>query len=124
MSLSRYAARTAGFALLYLLATVAGRWTEVGGVHLAWPAAAVGAVWLLAQAPYGRRNLDVIALAVTAALLPATSTGFLAALAAAVPQVVPALLFAWLSERWLPGFWRGHGDRFRRLGPTVIRLAA
>lgn len=124
MSWSRYAARTAGFALLYVLATVAGGWTEVAGVHLLWPAAAVGAVWLVAQATYGKRNLDVIALGVLATLLPGSSTGILTALAMAMPQVVPALIFAWLTDRWLPGFWLGHGDRFRRFGRTVARLAA
>ena len=93
-------------------------------MQLIWPAAAVGALWLVAQAPYGRRNLDVIALGTAAALVPATNTGFLAALAMAAAQAVPALLFAWLTNRWTPGYWLGHGDRFRRLGPTVLRLAA
>lgn len=119
----RYAWWTAGFAALYLLATVAGRATG-DGVPPFWPAAAVGAVWLVAQARFGLRRLDVIALATAAAVVPATGHGILAALALAVPEVVPAVLFAWLLERWLPGYWRGHGDRFRRPGPTLARLAA
>ncbi|MGK5682822.1 hypothetical protein [Actinoplanes sp. URMC 104] len=122
----RYALRTAGFAASYLLATVAGLHTaESGaGVRLLWPAAVIGALWLVAQARSGRRNLDVIALSVTAVLAPGGSTDPLTAFAHAVPQVVPALLFAWLFDRWLPGYWLGHGDRFRRPGPTLARLAA
>jgi hypothetical protein len=124
MSPVRYAARTAVFAGLYLFGTVTGGWTEIGTVPLLWPPAAIGALWLIAQARYGRRNLDVIALSVAAALLPATRAGVLAALALAAAQVVPALLVASLVRRWTPGFWVGHGDRFRRLGPTLLRLAA
>jgi hypothetical protein len=114
---SRYGVRITGFALLYLLALVAGDAT--GGVVR--PAAAVGAIWLVAQAGQ-RRRFDVLAMMVLSALAPATGD-LLAGLAQAVPQVVPAVLFAWLLERWLPGFWRGHGDRFRRPGTTLARLA-
>ncbi|MDY7084984.1 MAG: hypothetical protein SYR96_07760 [Actinomycetota bacterium] len=116
MSLSRYALRTAGFGALYLLATFAGS-------TLFWPAAVVGALWLVAQGRYGRRNLDVIALSVMAVLAPGPGDGLLHAFVQAVPQVVPAVLFAVLFDRWLPGFWLGHGDRFRRRGPAVGRLA-
>ncbi|MBM2622753.1 hypothetical protein JIG36_45360 [Actinoplanes sp. LDG1-06] len=126
MSLSRYALRTAGFGALYLAATVAGLATaESGsGVRVLWPAAVAGALWLVAQGRYGRRNLDVIALSVLAVLAPGNGGGLLHSFVQAVPQVVPALLFAWLFDRWLPGYWLGHGDRFRRLGPTLARLAA
>jgi hypothetical protein len=126
MSMVRYALRTAGFAALYLLATMAGLATpgSNSGVRLFWPAAVVGALWLVAQARFGRRNLDVIALAVVAVLAPGSGDGLLHSFVQAVPQVVPALLFAWLFDRWLPGYWLGHGDRFRRLGPTLTRLTA
>lgn len=117
MSFSRYGVRITGFALLYLLALVAG--TATGGV--VWPAAAVGAIWLVAQAGY-RRRFDVLAMVVLSALAP-TTDDLLAGLAQAVPQVVPAVLFAWLLDRWLPGYWRGHGDRFRRRETTLARLA-
>ncbi len=122
MSLPRYAARTAGFAVLFLLSAAGGRLTAVDGTPLLWPAAAVAAVWLVAQAPYRLRRFDVIGLAVVAALAPAG--GFLAALAGAVPQVVPAVLVAWLLSQRLPGWWAGHGDRFRRPRPTLVTLAA
>ncbi|WP_433364016.1 hypothetical protein ACQPZX_33220 [Actinoplanes sp. CA-142083] len=118
MSLSRYGARTAGFALLYLLALVAGDATD----GVVWPAAAVGAIWLVAQAGLGPRRFDMLAMMVLSALVPMTDD-LLAGLSQAVPQVVPAVLFAWLLERWLPGYWRGHGDRFRRRETTLARLA-
>lgn len=114
MSLARYAIRTASFAALYLVATLLGHLTEVGrtGVALFWPAAVVGAVWLLAQAPYRMLRFDVIALGTVAASVAVTSHGLLAALALAVPQVVPAVLVVFLAQRWVP-----------RTGPAFARLA-
>jgi hypothetical protein len=125
VSLSGYALRAAGFAALYLLATAAGQATAVdaGGVPLLWPAAPVAGVWLLAQARYGLRRFDVIALSTAAAAVAVLSHSFLGTLAQAVVQVLPALLFAGLLDRWLPGYWLGHGDRFRRLPATLTRLA-
>ncbi|WP_127502138.1 hypothetical protein [Actinoplanes solisilvae] len=125
MSPFRYALRTAGFAALYLLATFAGLATteSAGGVRLLWPAAVAGALWMVAQARCGRRNLDVIALSVVAVLAPGNGDGLLHAFVQAVPQVVPAVLFAWLFDRWLPGYWLGHGDRFRTVGRSLARLA-
>jgi hypothetical protein len=41
-----------------------------------------------------------------------------------VPQVLPAVLFAVVLDRWAPGYWLGHGDRFRRPGRTPARVAA
>ncbi|MCO8270208.1 hypothetical protein M1L60_06325 [Actinoplanes sp. TRM 88003] len=121
----RYVLRTAAFAALYLAATVAGLATagSASGVRLLWPAAVAGALWLVAQGRYGRRNLDVIALSVVAVLAPGSDGGLLHSFVQAVPQVVPALLFAWLFDRRLPGYWLGHGDRFRRTGPALARLA-
>lgn len=125
MSSYRYAFRTAGFAALYLLATLAGLATtgSAGGVRLLWPAAVVGALWLVAQARCGRRNLDIIALSVVAVLAPGNGDGLLHTFVQAVPQVVPAVLFAWLFDRRLPGYWLGHGDRFRSPGRSLARLA-
>ncbi|MFI5889642.1 hypothetical protein ACIA5D_05920 [Actinoplanes sp. NPDC051513] len=118
MSFARYGTRLAGFAVLYLLALFVG--SAAGGV--VWPAAAVGAIWLVAQAGYGPRRFDVLAMMVLSALVP-MNDDLLAGVAQAVPQVVPAVLFAWLLDRWLPGYWRGHGDRFRRRETTLARLA-
>jgi hypothetical protein len=94
LSFSRYLARTAGFALVYLLALFVG--SATGGI--VWPAAAVGAVWLVAQAGRGPGRYDVLAMAVLSALAPPTDD-LLAGLTQAVPQVVPAVLFAELVRR-------------------------
>jgi hypothetical protein len=120
LTLARYGTRTAGFALLYLLALFVGH--AIDGAL--WPAAAVGAIWLVAQGDHGPRRFDALTMLVISALVPATD-GLLEGVAQAAPQVVPAVLFAWLLDRWLPGYWQGLGDRFFG-GPlaTLGRLAA
>jgi hypothetical protein len=116
----RYALRSAAFAAAYLAAFLAAAATPFSPL----PPLAVGAVWLVAQAGYARRRLDVVMLA-TAAAVAATleGAGLLMSATVAVWAVVPALVFAMLLERWLPGYWLGHGDRFRRpraaLGPLA-----
>ncbi|GIF23043.1 hypothetical protein BJ973_000599 [Actinoplanes tereljensis] len=95
MSFSRFVARTAGFALVYLLALFAGTATD----GIVWPAAAVGAIWLLAQDGHGPRRYGILTMMVLSALVPATGD-LLAGLTQAVPQVVPAVLFVWLVQRW------------------------
>ncbi|GAA2624094.1 hypothetical protein Adu01nite_70030 [Paractinoplanes durhamensis] len=96
--MSRYVARTAGFALIYLLALFAGSATD----GIVWPAAAVGAIWLVAQAGHGPLRYSVLPMMVLSALVPSTGD-LLAGLTQAVPQVVPAVLFAWLVQRWQGG---------------------
>jgi hypothetical protein len=117
----RYAARTAAFAAVYL---VAFRASGPLGLALIVPPAVVGALWLAAQSRYALRRFDVIALA-TVSMVAATLEGadVLTAAAVGVGAVVPALLFAVLLDRWLPGYWLGHGDRFRRTRTAVARLA-
>ncbi|GIE95554.1 hypothetical protein [Paractinoplanes rishiriensis] len=126
MSLARYAIRTASFAALYLVATLLGHLTEVGRTEVAlfWPAAVVGAVWLLAQAPYRMLRFDVIALGTVAASVAVTSHGILAALAMAVPQVVPAVLIVFLAQRWLPPAGAGTGAVLVRLTGIAAAAAA
>ncbi|MFF5078588.1 hypothetical protein ACFY36_16175 [Actinoplanes sp. NPDC000266] len=120
MSLARYGARSAGFALLYLLALLAGHALD-GAL---WPAAAVGAVWLVAQGAYGPRRFDALAMLVVAALVPDTDN-LLEAATQAIPQVVPAVLFAWLLDRWLPLYWHGvKGDPARLAGASAIAAMA
>jgi hypothetical protein len=116
----RYALRSAAFAAAYLAAFLAAAATPF------WPLAPLvaGAIWLAAQTGSGRRRFDVIMLATTAAVAATLEgAGLLMSLTVAVWAVVPALVFATLLERWLPGYWRGHGDRFRRpraaLGPLA-----
>ncbi|GAA0554545.1 hypothetical protein GCM10010172_41460 [Paractinoplanes ferrugineus] len=94
MSPARYLARTAGFAVSYLLALIVGSATD----GIVWPAAAVGAIWLVAQAGHGPLRYGVLPMMVLSALVPSTDD-LLVGLAQAVPQVVPAVLFAWLVQR-------------------------
>ncbi|MBG0561000.1 hypothetical protein [Actinoplanes aureus] len=117
----RYAARTAAFAAVYLAAFLASG--PLGPAVLV-PPIAVAALWLVAQSRYGLRRFDVIALT-TASMVAATleGAGILLCLAVAVWAVAPAVLFAVLLERWLPGYWLGHGDRFRRPRASLGRLA-
>ncbi|MFG1994991.1 hypothetical protein ACGFJ7_33955 [Actinoplanes sp. NPDC048988] len=120
MSLARYGARSAGFALLYLLALYAGHALD-GAL---WPAAAVGAVWLVAQGAHGPRRFDALVMLVLAALVPSTGT-LLDGVTQAIPQVVPAVLFAWLLDRWLPLYWHGvQGDLSRLVGASAVAAVA
>ncbi|MEV0903118.1 hypothetical protein [Actinoplanes sp. NPDC049802] len=114
MSLPRYALRSAAFAAVFLTAAL------TLGAPLA-----VAALWLTAQHRYAHRRHDVVMLA-TAAMVWATleGAGLLMSAVVAVATVVPALLYAVLLQRWLPGYWLGHGDRFRRPRAALGRLAA
>ncbi|SDT44989.1 hypothetical protein [Actinoplanes derwentensis] len=120
MTAFRYALRSASFATAYLvvyLTCTVLPWFPV-------PALAVAAVWLTAQTGYGNRRLDVVMLA-TVAMVGATlnGAGLLLCAVAAIVAVLPALLFAVLMQRQLPGFWQGHGDRFRKPRAALVRLA-
>ncbi|KUL39105.1 hypothetical protein [Actinoplanes awajinensis] len=119
MTVTRYAARTAAFAAAYLLAYWAG-------IPLAvLSPVAVAAVWMLAQGRWGLRRFDVITLAtLTAASAIAHGAGMLMAFGLAAAVTLPAMIFAVLLERWLPGWWQGHGDRFRPRRTRLVRLAA
>lgn len=119
--IARYAARTAAFAMVYLVTFWA---SGPLGLALLVPPTVVGALWLAAQSRYGLRRFDVIALATTS-MVAATLEGanLLAAAVAAVWAVGPALLFAVLLDRWLPGYWLRHGDRFRSSRTSAGRLA-
>jgi hypothetical protein len=116
----RYALRSAAFAAAYLAASLAAAATPFSPL----PPLVVGAVWLTAQTGHVRRRFDVIMLA-TAAAVAATleGAGLLMSATVAVWAVVPALVFAMLLERRLPGYWLGHGDRFRRPRAALGALA-
>jgi hypothetical protein len=120
MSIPRYALRSAAFAAAYLAAFLATAATPV------WPLSPLvaGAIWLAAQSGFARRRFDVIMLATVAAVAATLEgAGLLMSATVAVWAVVPALLFAMLLERWLPGYWLGHGDRFRRPHAELGSLA-
>ncbi|SFF24807.1 hypothetical protein SAMN05421541_107482 [Actinoplanes philippinensis] len=116
----RYTLRSAAFVTVYLAAFL------IAPIIPASPLAPLvaGGVWLTAQAGYGLRRLDVILLA-TATAVGATvqGAGLLMSITVAVWAVLPSVLFAVLLERLLPGYWRGHGDRFRRPAVAVATLA-
>ncbi|BCJ46314.1 hypothetical protein GCM10010168_59530 [Actinoplanes ianthinogenes] len=118
MTVARHAARTAAFAAAYLLAFWAGGFLFLSPLPVA-------ALWLLAQSRTGRRRFDVIVLAtVTAVAATLNGAGPLLAFSLAAAGTLPALLFAVLTDRWAPGWWQGHGDRFRSLRSRLSRLAA
>lgn len=120
MSNSRYALRSALFVVAYLAAFLIAAVTPFSPLS----PLVVGAIWLTAQTGHARRRFDVIMLATVAAVAATlTGAGLLMAATLAISAVVPALVFAVLLERRLPGYWLGHGDRFRHprvaLGPLV-----
>jgi PAS domain S-box-containing protein len=104
MTLTRSAARSTGFAVLYLLAGYAGRLTVLDktNLNLVWPAAGVLAVWFVAQRDSRWRALDAVALAGVTLLLDLI-TGSPPALAGCfvVANLVQGLLFAELHRRWM-----------------------
>ena len=118
MTLRRDLARTAGFGVLYVLATYAGRLTVLddSNLSLVWPAAGVLAVWFGTGDTRRRRWFDVVVLAVITMVVN-TATGTSAGLAAVfvVANVVQGVVFAALLARWEPGLWRG-GPGGRQLG--------
>jgi hypothetical protein len=122
MSVSpRIALRSAVFAAAYLATLMITAMVPAFPL----PPLVVAAVWLTVQTGHVRRRFDVIALT-TVAMVAATleGAGLLLSATVAVWAVVPALGFAVLMERWLPGYWQGHGDRFRRPRVALGRLAA
>ncbi len=120
MTASRYVLRSAAFVAAYLvvfLVCATSPWFPV-------PAVAVAAIWLTAQGRFGQRRFDVIMLATTAAV-GATLDGasLLMCAVVAILTVVPALFYAMVMDRRLPGYWLGHGDRFRRPRAALVKLA-
>nr|AEE65496.1 PAS/PAC sensor signal transduction histidine kinase [uncultured bacterium BAC AB649/1850] len=108
VTLQKAAARTAGFAVLYLAATYLGRLTVMDDTNLSlvWPAAGVLAVWFLAQRESGLRWLDYAALTIiTLAVNVATGATLLLAAFFAVANLVQGIAFVSLLGRWLPGVW-------------------
>ena len=122
MNISRYATRSAVFAAGYLLVA----WAAAGPLEMSpvvLPPIALAALWLVAQARFALHRLDVIMVATTAAVA-ATLTGdvLLASLTFAVSATNPPVVFAALMNRWLPGYWQGHGGR-RNSRDTLGKLA-
>ncbi|MFI5932185.1 ATP-binding protein [Actinoplanes sp. NPDC051494] len=112
LTAGRSLVRTLGFAVLYLVATYAGRLTIMDGTNLSlvWPAAGVAAVWFVAQRSSRWRVFDVLALAAVTMVVN-TATGAPAVLAALffVANLAQAWMFSYLFGRWLPDLWGGGG---------------
>ena len=110
----RPVARSAGFAVVYALAVVAGRATRVEDSQLAlvWPAAAVGFLWLAAAWGDRRRvTRDALLLAVLAGAINTwTGTTLVTGIAFGVANAVQALgacaVMAGLQARWSLPRWR------------------
>ena len=94
--------RTAAFALAFLVAALVGRLTIVDGtaVNLVWPAAGVGALWLLLQ--HGRRTIALDCTLLVVVVLAAdlvTGTTLYVAIALAAVNLGQAGLFVALFRR-------------------------
>ncbi len=109
--------RSLGFAVLYVLATYAGRLTVLDETNLSlvWPAAGVLAVWFVAQRLSGRLWLDA-ALLVVITLVINVATGAQPAMAVffAAANLLQAYVFLVLFRRWLPTLWVPGGETLSR----------
>nr|BFE64870.1 hypothetical protein GCM10020063_093960 [Dactylosporangium thailandense] len=105
--------RTAAWALVYLLATVAGRKTIMDGssLSLVWPAAGVSVLWFAAQRKARVRWADPVALAViTLVVNLATGATPLLALWFVVANLAQVAVFTRMLHRLSPHLWGAGGD--------------
>ncbi|PPK65464.1 ATP-binding protein [Actinokineospora auranticolor] len=138
LSLRVSLARTAVFAVLYVLATWAGRLTVMDNTNLSlvWPAAGVAVVWFCAQHRSRARWLDAVVLAaITMAVNVATGAGPALAAVFVVANLAQVWVFLWLIVRLRPSLWsladggglRGPRDLWAVLGAafaaTVVGAA-
>ena len=104
-TMGRSLLRTAGFALLYVITTYAGRLTVMDATNLSlvWPAAGVLAVWFTAQWRSRWFWMDIFYLAVIT-LVVNTLTGASPGLACFFigANLAQAVTFTLLYRRWLP----------------------
>jgi diguanylate cyclase (GGDEF)-like protein len=120
-------ARTLAFAVLYVVATYAGRLTVMDETNLSlvWPAAGVSAIWFLVQYKSRWRVLDALALsAVTMVVNVATGAPASLAMWFVAANLLQACTFAWLFRRWLPHLWGGGGDEPLARPNELWRLTA
>jgi signal transduction histidine kinase len=126
-TLSRSLRRTAGFALLYVLATYAGRLTVMDATNLSlvWPAAGILAVWFVLQRQSRWRALDAVALAAVTVAVN-LFTGATAGMAAVfvVANLAQGYVFVALFNRWLPDLWLPNGQPMARLSQLWLFIAA
>ncbi|WP_051385349.1 ATP-binding protein [Actinokineospora inagensis] len=105
--------RTAVFAGLYLVASVAGRMTvlDQSSLSLVWPAAGVAAAWFCAPGRAVSKAVDVALLAaITVAVNTATGASPAQAAVFVVANLLQVEVFAALLRRWRPALWTWRAD--------------
>ncbi|MGI5245767.1 ATP-binding protein [Dactylosporangium sp. CA-139066] len=105
--------RTAAWAVVYILATLAGRNTIMDGssLSLVWPAAGVSIVWFATQRRARLRWLDPIVLAaITVGVNTATGAALPLALWFVVANLAQVAVFMHVLRRLSPRLWGAGGD--------------
>ncbi|MFB9890769.1 ATP-binding protein [Planobispora takensis] len=123
--------RTAMFAALHLAATLAGRMELAGGetFGLVWPAAGVGALWLLVQRHERSRWLDMLAMVTIFVVVNLLTDSTLpSALFFTAVNVAQILVFLRVLSRACPDLWDsppwGAFERVRHLWGLLAAAAA
>ncbi|MFI5913609.1 ATP-binding protein [Dactylosporangium sp. NPDC051541] len=117
--------RTAAWAALYVVSTLAGRLTIMDGssLSLVWPAAGVSIAWFCTQRKARIRWLDPVALAViTVAVNMATGAALSLALWFVVANLVQAAVFMRVLERLRPHLWGAGGHELLARSADLWRL--
>jgi PAS domain-containing protein len=110
------------FTALYAAACVAGRATrlEGAGVSLVWPAAGVSVLWLVARARRPWPWLDVLALAVTTAVVVRlTGATLLVSVIGATASTLQAVVCVAVVARYAPYVWAARGYQQLRRVPDL-----
>jgi PAS domain-containing protein len=110
------------FTALYAATCVLGRGTRVEGatVSLVWPAAGVSVLWLVARARRPWPWLDVLALAVTTAVVVRMTGGTPASsVIGAIASTLQALLCVAVVARYAPDVWAARGYQQLRRVPDL-----
>ncbi|GAA2350701.1 ATP-binding protein [Dactylosporangium salmoneum] len=127
--------RTGLWALLYVLATIAGRLTIMDGssLSLVWPAAGVAAIWFATQRRAPLRRLDPLVLAAaTVAVDLATGASVMLTAWFTAANLVQVAVFMRMLTRLGPHLWGAGGteplsrsaDLWRLMAATVAGSAA
>jgi PAS domain S-box-containing protein len=128
MTVRRSLTRTGLFALLYVLATVAGRQTVMDGTNLSmvWPAAGVLVLWFCTQRQARARWADVAALvAITVVVNLATGASGRLVVVFVLANLAQIALFLWLFRWWQPALWGAGGrQQMTRLRDLWVLLGA
>ncbi|GAA3010828.1 ATP-binding protein [Actinokineospora diospyrosa] len=128
MTVAASLARTAGFAALFVAATVAGRLTvlDSASLSLVWPAAGVAVLWFCAQRDSPVMWVDVLGLALITVLVN-SATGATPAQAAVfvVSNLLQVWVFVTLVVRWRPDMWTlGPGGGLNGLRDLWVMLVS